>query len=103
MDRSSPPPICGPNSIRSSFHCRHQRRSNRVRVLLTESRSKLGRSLAAALSSLHDVQTLDGAEGSGDSRNLELARAAVAGCGAIIHIVAPRPEHDSPLDYLDKA
>ncbi len=82
-----------------------------MRILITGSTSKLGAALVRALSSAHDVRTLDlTGDGSGsspthvgDPRDRDFAATAVADCEAIVHLAPLAPPGASAVDVLDAA
>src|SRR4051812_2651166 len=88
-------------------------RRGRTRVLVTGSRSTLGRALVRALATSYNVRSLDlqgGAEGSGPApdvpanpRDREAATAATDGCDAVVPLLPLAPPGAPPHDVIDAA
>ena len=78
-----------------------------MRILVTDSQSKLGQALTRQLSRQHDVQTLDlsgsGATFVGDPRDRDFAARVTADVDAIVHLAPLAPVDASPVDVLDSA
>ncbi len=78
-----------------------------MRVLVTDSQSKLGKALSQTLARQHDVQTLDlsgsGATYVGDPRDRDFAARATSDVDAIVHLAPLAPADASPVDVLDAA
>lgn len=79
-----------------------------MRILITGSRSKVGKALVKALGTDHGIRTMDLADGDrpaptfvGDGRDRAMAAEAIAGCDAVIHIPPIVPPHAPPEEIVD--
>lgn len=82
-----------------------------MRILITGSRSTLGRALVAGLAPYHDVRATDLEAGAelpvpmfvGDPRDREFAARVVAGCDCVVHLAALGVPCADPLERIDAA